>query len=93
MATVYRDFIQRFPEFAGADEAMINAKLAEATRQVDPTMTDPPLTDLIYQLTAQKLAKTPFGNTAKLSTNGGGTVYDDELDRLRADAARGLGIT
>lgn len=86
-------FIQRFPEFAGLDPAIGTPKLAEATRQINVPLWGPLADDGIYQLTAQKLAKTPMGNTAKLSTTDGKTVYDDELMRLRADVSSGFRAT
>lgn len=86
-------FVARFPEFAGGDAALGAQKLAESARQINVPLWGALADDGIYQLTAQKLAKTPFGNSAKLSTTDGKTVYDDELLRLRADVSSGYRAT
>lgn len=89
----WNTFIQRFPEFSGGDATIGALKLAEATRQISVPLWGPLSDDGIYLLTAQKLAKTPMGNAAKLSTTNGTTVYDDELMRLRADVSSGMRAT
>lgn len=89
----WNTFIARFPEFAGNDPALGALKLAEATRQINVPLWGALADDGIYQLTAQKLAKTPWGNSSKLSTADGTTVYDDELLRLRADVSSGFRVT
>lgn len=89
----YTTFVAAFPEFAGADEPFVTAKMGEATRELDVTLWGALFDDGVYKLTAQKLAKSPYGNSAKLSTTNGRTVYDEELDRLRRFIASGRGIT
>lgn len=86
-------FISRFPEFAGSDPTIGAAKLSEATRQINVPLWGALSDDGIYLLTAQKLARLPFGNSAKLSTADGTTVYDDELMRLRMDVSSGYRAT
>ncbi len=86
-------FIARFPEFAGCDVAIGTPKLLEATRQISVPRWGALSDDGIYLLTAQKLARAPFGNAAKLSTTDGKTVYDDELERLRMDVSSGFRAT
>jgi hypothetical protein len=89
----WNTFIARFPEFAGGDPTTGAAKLAEATRQINVPLWGALADDGIYLLTAQKLARSPFGNSAKLSTTDGKTVYDDELYRIRMDVSSGYRAT
>ena len=86
-------FLGSYPEFGGTDPALVQAKMSEAERQIDLTIAGTLSDDLIYLLTAQKLARTPFGNDAKLSTMDGTTVYDAELYTLRSFIASGYRIT
>lgn len=92
MAT-WTEFAQRYPEFSGLDAAIGTPKLAEAARQINVALWGALSDDGIYLLTAQKLARSPFGNSAKLSTTNGTTVYDDELMRLRQDVSSGFRAT
>jgi hypothetical protein len=86
-------FTGSFPEFAGTDPVLLQAKMNEATRQIDLTIAGALSDDIIYLLTAQKLARTPFGNNAKLSTMDGSTVYDAELAELRSYISSGYRLT
>ncbi len=92
MATIAAFFVA-YPEFQGTAEELVTAKMAEATRQLDVVQWDTLADDGIYLLTAQKLARTPFGNSAKLSTKDGTTIYDAELDELRGFVASGFRAT
>ncbi len=86
-------FIARRPEFAGYDATMGALVIVEATRQIDATLWGPLADDGISLLAAQKLAKEPSGNSAKLVNQDGSTVYDMELDRLRMDVSGGYRVT
>lgn len=93
MAADYTTFVAAYPEFAGTAEELVKRKLEEAVRQLEPTAWGTLLDDGTYLLAAQKLARTPFGNAAKLSATDGRTVYDAELDRMRQDVASGYRVT
>lgn len=86
-------FLAGYPEFQGADPTLVTAKMAEAQRALDPTQWGLLSDDGIYLLTAQKLSRSPWGNSAKLSTTDGRTVYDDDLDRMRQDVSSGYRVT
>lgn len=93
MAATLATFQAGFPEFASGDPVLIQAKLNEASRQIDLVGAGALADDFVYLLTAQKLAKLPSGNTSKLVNKDGSTVYDDDLARIRRDVSSGLGIT
>lgn len=86
-------FTSLYSEFAGTDPALGALKLAEATAQISVPIWGTLADAGIYLLLAQKLARSPMGNAAKLSTTGGKTVYDDELNRLRMDVSSGIRLT
>lgn len=77
------DFIAAYPEFAGTDSNLRAAKMAAAVREIDASACGTLSDDLIYALTARKLALSPTGDTSKLVNKDGSTVYDDEIKRLR----------
>ncbi len=92
MAADYTTFVTGYPEFEGTNRELVTQKMAEAVLQLDgPTWGT--WYDLgVYLLTAQKLARSPFGNSAKLKSDGS-TVYDAELERLTAAVASGYRVT
>lgn len=88
----YATFIAEFPEFAAVDSALVSAKLARAVLELDSVSWDTLYDQGVYLLTAQKLAKSPSGNTSKLMNKDGSTVYDDDLDLLRTMVAGGVRV-
>jgi hypothetical protein len=82
-------FIESFPEFAKAPVALLNAKLAEASRQVDQATWGDKAIDGHGYLTAHLLALSPFGNTAKL-TQDSSTTYETHYRRLLGIVACGI---
>ena len=82
-------FILKYDEFAGYDATAGAAMLADSVAQINAAVWGTLADQGVYLLTAQRLAKKPGGNTAKLVNKDGTTVYDDELDRLRADVVGG----
>ncbi len=80
-------FLVRFPEFKSAEEdadmvGMIDATLAEAALSISDQFGSK--YDEIHGLeTAHRLAITPYGRTAKLSTETGATTYGKQLHCMR----------
>lgn len=81
MAHTPTTFRTSFPEFVRAPDSLIAAKLAEATRQIDPALWGDKFDDGVGYLAAHKLALSPFGNTAKLTPNTT-TTYEIHYRRL-----------
>lgn len=79
---VYADFIGSFPEFAGAPQALIQAKLDEAARNMDLPVWGALADDGISYLAAHKLATSPAGQNARLITKDGTSTYLLEYRRL-----------
>jgi hypothetical protein len=89
-------FLASFPEFSECDVAVVDAKLAEASRRIDTTVWEQWSDDGHGQLTAHLLANSPLGNSAKLQAKGGKdpkTVYEGEFNRLQRMVACGIRST
>lgn len=79
------EFLTRYPEFKGAEEefqGLVDACLAEAELAVsDQWLTK---RDQVVGLeAAHRLAITPFGRTAKLSSALGKSTYGEQLCKMR----------
>lgn len=86
------DFLTAFPEFGETDTALIDKKLAEASRRIDPLVWKQWENDGHGQLTAHLIANSPFGNAAKLNPKGEGprTIYEPEYLRLQKLVGAGI---
>lgn len=92
MSTV-AEFRAHFPEFQNAPETLIQAKLNEATLEVDPDQWGPKTDSGIRYLTAHKLALSPWGTAARLAvqTKMGTivTTYQTHYESLVAQVYKG----
>ncbi len=88
-------FLVSFPEFSEVDTAVVDAKLAEASRRIDASVWGDWENDGHGQLTAHLLANSPLGNAAKLVAKGDGpkTVYEGEYRRLVRMVGAGIRST
>ena len=89
-------FVASFPEFSETDIDVVDAKLAEASRRIDPTVWQQWENDGHGQLAAHLLANSPLGNTAKLNpkdTDAPKTVYEGEYRRLMKMVGAGIRST
>lgn len=81
-------FLVRFPEFGPADTdfpGMVDATLAEAALAIGDQWGSK--YDQVHGLeTAHRLAISPFGKNAKLSTDTGKTTYGEQLHKMRVAA-------
>lgn len=89
MAVTYAEFIIRYPAFAGTDPVEAQSKIDAAVRNLPAATWGALFEDGVYLETARTLALSPTGNSAKLVNKDGSTVYDKDLDRMRADVAGG----
>jgi len=84
-------FRASYPEFSMAQDALVSAKLSDATLRTSTTAFSATEADIhIYLLTARLLALSPFGRDMRLSADDNSTVYDDDLRRVERAAAVGL---
>lgn len=74
-------FINSFPEFKLAPIGYVQAKLAEAARQIDVNTWGDKAPDGQGYLAAHLMALSPFGNTAKLTADST-TTYELHYRRL-----------
>jgi hypothetical protein len=88
-------FLAAFPEFTETDTSLVDAKLAEAARRIDPAVWLTWENDGHGQLTAHLIANSPTGNSAKLQAKGDAprTVYEGEFRRLQRMVAAGIRST
>lgn len=80
-------FMQRYPEFATMDAALVTSAIAEATAYVDPALAPIDADRGIGLKTADILALSPFGQTARMQSKDGSTTYGKqfaEWARVRA---------
>ena len=78
-------FKARFPEFSSADDALVAAKLAQATNSMDDVVWGDKFDDGQGQLAAHLLALSPQGQNAGLRMGAGAnqrTVYQEQFERL-----------
>jgi len=82
-------FLARYPEFNTAPDGMVAAALAEATLAVGDVWED--LRDEIIGLeAAHRLAISPFGRDAKMSSGLGKSTYGEQLEKRKRMMACGL---
>ena len=78
-------FLERYPEFAETDAAVVDAALDEAEEQIDSDVWGRFENAGHGALTAHLLADSPFGNAAKLKAKDGSepsTIYERRYRRL-----------
>lgn len=88
MAITVTDFKARYPQFSTAEDALIEASLAQAAREIDLVICGDQADDIQALRAAQDLSSSPFGIQAGLATQQGNTyvtAFDQPLERrLRA---------
>jgi len=83
-------FLVRFPEFAATDAeqtGLVDACLDEALKAVNAEIWGAKFDQVHALETAHRLAITPFGRNAKLSTATGESTYGEQLRKMRVAAA------
>ncbi|MCK6585954.1 MAG: DUF4054 domain-containing protein [Polyangiaceae bacterium] len=92
MALDRATFRARFPEFNTADDAYVDAKLAEALLQIDASVWGTKADLGQGYLAAHLLAVSPFGQQARLSSKEGETTYHKVWASLRNSVASGFRV-
>ena|ERR1700687_2302974 len=69
-------FRNQFPEFSGVADQQVNAFLAAAFLEIDPTVWGQTSQQGQFYLTAHRLAASPFGQNAKMITSPLARRYD-----------------
>lgn len=82
-------FLGVYPEFDGADEALINAKLALAAARTDARAFGSKYEAGVMLLAADLLAKSPEGRRSRLMMDESRSIYDEDLKTMRRVAALG----
>lgn len=80
------DIKARFPELVDAADALVESKIAQASRSIDPKVWGALVDDGVAYLAAHLLALSPFGTNAGLRLGGGAnqkTVYGDTLEAMQ----------
>ena len=92
MTVSVASFLASFPEMEAAGEALISAKLEEATLMVGAEVWGRLLHTGIYLTCADLLASSPYGNNARLVDKAGNSVYGERLQRLKRTVASGFRV-
>lgn len=91
MAYTLASFIVDYPEFEEADAALVEGKLAMATRRVDAVAWGDQFDDGVGLLAAHLLAISPFGQMARMSATDGTSTYLKSYEAARDEVTFGLG--
>jgi hypothetical protein len=86
------EFRTRYPEFASAENALIEAKLLLVVATIDAQIWGTVAREAAYLLCAHYLALSPFGLQARLSASGI-SIYQQQFDRLQLAATFGVRTT
>ena len=82
------DFRARFPEFASADDSLVQSFLDAAIARLAPSGTskvwDTLLSEGHLYLSAELLSRAPNGQMARLSSDKGESTYSVDFKRLQA---------
>lgn len=92
MAVTRATFIIQFPEFANADEDLVEAMLAAAELEIDRDVWEAKGDQGQMYLAAHKLALSPHGNGAELVSNGGATTYEIHYEKLQRQVSSGFRV-
>ena len=85
------EFLVQFPEFLGAPEALVDAKLAFAGERTDAAVWGTLHTQGVMQRAADLLAKSPFAREMRLVVDGK-SVYEDDLKAMIRRVAVGVRV-
>lgn len=85
----YAAFIEAYPAFADAPQALVEAALTEAIAETSETIWGDQYQTGVFLKTADILAMTPEGKAMRLSSDDGKSIYHARLLRLRRLVATG----
>lgn len=75
-------FKVEFPEFASADDTLVDAKLADAAARTGADVWGSKWEMGVKYKAARLLALSPFGRKMRLVNNDGSTVYDADIKAM-----------
>lgn len=80
MTITAASFKEMYSDFAATPDALVTKWITKAYETLDPDVFGIHLDNAAGAWTADKLARHPGGNTAKLVAKDGSTVYGDEFE-------------
>jgi len=83
------EFKTQYPEFIEAGDVLIQAKLDDATAQVDADIWGAKSEIGIGLTTAHLLSLSPYGSNARLEKEPFRTIYGERLRNMQSDVASG----
>ena len=87
------DFLVEFAEFTGAENALVDAKLAAALLRTPESIWDDLQDEGIKYLAAHMLALSPFARELKLVQDDGQTIYGKQRAELESIVSSGFRVT
>jgi phage terminase small subunit len=88
VAVEFETFVDAFPEFRDASQVLVEAKIAEATLQVDPTVFRTKTDLTISYLTAHLLSMSSFGQHSRLIPSNAKATRDEALTTYEREYRR-----
>lgn len=89
MAVGPEAFDERFPEFAGRPDTLLESTLAAALRRCNAAVWGTDQDEGVLYLTADLLARSPFGREMRLVMKDGTTAYTGTYRQLLISATAG----
>lgn len=89
MAVTLASFRVHFPEFDGASDSLVQAKLDEAALALDERVFGARFDEAVRYSAAHRLALSPFGQNARMVAKDGSTTYGTQLDNVCRACAGG----
>lgn len=89
MGVTLASFRVAFPEFEGASDTLVQAKLDEATTALDERVFGVRFDEAVRYRAAHTLAISPFGQNARLVAKDGSTTYGTLFDAVCRACAGG----
>jgi len=83
------EFLAEYPEFVGAGDALVSAKIANAVARTNETTWGTNWRMGVMLRTADLLAKSPYGRKMKMVLEDGKTAYWPDLRALMTRVAAG----
>jgi hypothetical protein len=89
MTVTLASFRVHFPEFEGASDSLVQAKLDEAALALDERVFGARFDEAVRYLAAHRLALSPFGQTARMVAKDGSTTYGETYAGVQRACAGG----
>jgi hypothetical protein len=89
VAVTLSSFRVAFPEFEGASDSLVQAKLDEAVLALDARVFGARFDEAVRYRAAHTLALSPFGQNARLVAKDGSTTYGTHLEDVCRACAGG----